>query len=695
MLWERMNWSLKKQCVIFNHMRFIFVLSVFFIVSCGGGGGSKPLPTVNLTANPLSVVLSNTSTLTWSSTNASSCTAVGTSSTSTSGSMEVTISNAGNNNFSIICKGEGGNATASVTVEGYRNTNGIVVDGYITGSDVFIDENENWLSDADENSTTSDNLGKFTLKYDNGSLVSIGGSDLDSQILLNDFLLTHKLTGHTDFKVITPVTSVMAFMSTPTNINLSLGIDDSIDISSFDPVANKGDGGINDYLYEKGNQLTILSYALQNISNDLKTSTDKTQDYFKAIAEEIEKEYTESSSKVDIEDESFITSVLENLIKVKTLTITEEAKANTLNAMSGLLPVIQVKTEDYLTTGLIRFGLSTFQTDIMTIANGTASEETITNYTSNILNYIANDQSIDVDEITPNISAIADTVSTNEDTAVDINVLSNDSYITNAPISLSATDGNSGITSITNNIITYTPNADFNGSDTFTYTINQGNKSSRADVTVTIDSVNDAPVINLASTIQVNENQTAVASDFITDVDANDSLSLSISGSDADSFNLSSNNVLTFKSAPDYETKKSYVITLTLTDGTVTVSKEINILIVDLIGEIAPIFKSLPSTISVDENNLKVYQIKTFDEEGEKINYSISGRDAGQFNLSEFGLISFKSAKDYESTSKKRFDITITISDGVLSQSRKIIVIINNINENQLGEGLIGNSKLE
>ena len=653
------------------------------------------MPTVNLTANPLSVLLSNTSTLTWSSTNASSCSASWTSSTSTSGSMEVTISNAGNNNFSISCTGEGGNATASVTVEGYRNTSGVVVDGYITGSDVFIDENENWLSDADENSTTSDNLGKFTLKYDNGSLVSIGGSDLDSQILLNDFLLTHKLTGHTDFKVITPVTSVMAFMSTPANINISLGIDDSIDISSFDPVANKGDGGINDYLYEKGNQLTILSYALQNISNDLKTSTDKTQDYFKAIAEELEKEYAESSAKVDIEDESFITNVLENLITAKTLTITDEAKANTLSAMSGLLPIIQVKTEDNITTGLIRFGLSTFQTDIKTIANGTASAETINNYTSNILNYIANDQSIDIDEITPNIFAIADTVSTNEDTPVDINVLSNDSYITNAPISLSATDGTNGKTSITNNIITYTPNADFDGSDSFTYTINQGNKSSIADVTVTIDSVNDAPVINLASTIQVNENQTAVASDFISDADANDSLSLSISGSDADSFNLSSNNVLTFKLAPDYETKTSYVITLTLTDGTVTVSKDINILIVDLKGEIAPIFLSLPSTISVDENTLKVYQIKTFDEEDEKIDYSISGTDSDQFNLSEFGLISFKSTKDYESTSKKRFDITITISDGPLSQSRNVIVITKNVIENEFGESKLGNTKLE
>lgn len=653
------------------------------------------MPTVNLTANPLSVLISNTSTLTWSSTNASSCSSSWTSSTSTSGSMEVTISNAGNNNFSISCTGEGGNATASVTVEGYRNTSGVVVDGYITGSDVFIDENENWLSDADENSTTSDNLGKFTLKYDNGSLVSIGGSDLDSQILLNDFLLTHKLTGHTDFKVITPVTSVMAFMNTPANINISLGIDDSIDISSFDPVANKGDGGINDYLYEKGNQLTILSYALQNISNDLKTSTDKTQDYFNAIAEELEKEYAESSAKVDIEDESFITNVLENLITAKTLTITDEAKANTLSAMSGLLPIIQVKTENNITTGLIRFGLSTFLTDIKTIANGTASAETINNYNSNILNYIANDQSIDIAEITPNIFAIADTVSTNEDTPVDINVLSNDSYITNAPISLSATDGTNGKTSITNNIITYTPNADFDGSDLFTYTINQGNKSSIADVTVTIDSVNDAPVINLASTIQVNENQTAVASDFISDADVNDSLSLSISGSDADSFNLSSNNVLTFKLAPDYETKASYVITLTLTDGTVTVSKDINILIVDLKGEIAPIFLSLPSTISVDENTLKVYQIKTFDEEDEKIDYSISGTDSDQFNLSEFGLISFKSTKDYESTSKKRFDITITISDGALSQSRNVIVITKNVIENEFGESKLGNTKLE
>tara|TARA_B100000963_G_scaffold340021_1_gene338253 strand:- start:1942 stop:3771 length:1830 start_codon:yes stop_codon:yes gene_type:complete len=609
--------------------------------------------------------------------------------------MEVTISNVGNNNFSITCSGDGGSKSASVTIEGYRNTSGVVVDGYITGSDVYIDKNENWIKDTNEDSVISDILGKFTLRYSNGSLISVGGSDLDSQVLLDDFLLTHKLTGHTEFKVITPITSVMYFMNTASNINSALGIDNSIDVLSFDPVANKGDGGINDYVYEKGNQLTIIAYAFQNLSNDLKTGTDKTQDYFKAIAEELEKEYNESNVRVDIESEAFISKVLENLILLKALEISDESKENTINAMSGLLPIIQVKTDDNITTSLIRFGLSTFQSDIKSIGNGTASQEVINNYTSNILSYIANDQSIEIDDITPDISAINDSASTNEDTSVDIDVLANDSYLPNSPISISIKDSSNGTTVITDKIVTYTPLKDFNGSDLFTYTITQAGKTSSANVEISINAMNDEPVINLASTIQVKENQKAVASNFISDVDTNDSLSLSISGTDADSFNLSTDNDLTFKTAPDFETKKSYSITLTLTDGTATVIKDITILILDIIGEIAPIFISLPTTIEVNENTLAVHQIKAFDEEGDNIIYLISGIDADEFNLSDYGLISFKSVKDFESNVKKRFDITITISDGTNSLSREVIVVINNLIENQLGESVLGNSKLE
>ena len=275
-------------------MRLLVFLVAFVLVSCGGGGGggSKPLPIVNLSADNLSVLLNNTTTLTWSSTNSTSCSASWTSSTSISGSMEVTISNVGNNNFSITCSGDGGSKSASVTIEGYRNTSGVVVDGYITGSDVYIDKNENWIKDTNEDSVISDNLGKFTLRYSNGNLISAGGSDLDSQVLLDDFLLTHKLTGHTEFKVITPITSVMYFMTTASNINSVLGVDNSIDILSFDPVANKGDGGINDYLYEKGNQLTIIAYAFQNLSNDLKMEQIRHKTTLKQLLKSLKKNIT-------------------------------------------------------------------------------------------------------------------------------------------------------------------------------------------------------------------------------------------------------------------------------------------------------------------------------------------------------------------------------------------------------------------
>ena len=582
---------------------FLF-LSTFIIVSCGGGGGGGGSPTpallfpsITFSTSSSSVLIDGTTTLTWSSANSSSCSASWTSQTSTSGTETITISNAGNNTFSISCIGEGGSSNKSLTVEGYRNTTGVIVDGYVTGANVFIDEDENWTLDASESSTTSDNEGKFTIKYTNGYLVSLGGIDLDSQTALDNLLLTHKLTGHTDFKVVTPLTSVAAFMNDASNTNAALGIDSEINIATFDPVANKGDGGVNDFLYEKGNQLTVLAYALQNITNDLKTTTDSTQDYFKAISEEIEAEYTETSSKVDIETEAFIIKALDNIIAAKALTISDEAMTNTSKALSGVMPVIEVKSRNDLTTSVVRFAISTLQTDIKNIANGSASAETIASYKSDVLNYIAKDQDIDSNEITPDINAIADSVSTNEDTNITINVLANDSFISSSPYVLSALNGSHGLVEVSDNNIIYSPDSDFNGSDSFSYTITQGSKTSSGAVSVTVIATNDVPSINAASVYKVDENQTSVATIAITDVDG-DELSLTMSGADADSFNLSSANILTFKTAPDFETKDSYSIKLTLTDGVETVEKTITINITDVNESVG---YKVPSSIDVIE----------------------------------------------------------------------------------------------
>ena len=578
----------------------IFIISsVFLIASCGGGGGGGSAAVAPLLAAISSFVSSISSSpingtvdLTWSSSNATSCTASGgwIGSKATSGTESVTISTNGDNTFNLRCTGEGGNSgLSSLTIEGYKTISGVSVDGYISNASIFVDKNDNFTLDSDESDTTSGTNGDFTIRYDNGSLVSLGGTDLDTQNSLANLLLMNTLSGYTETLVVTPVTSVASFICTNTSvacsgtgatINALLGIDSSIDINTLDPVASKGDGGINDYLYEKGNQITALAYALQNISNDLNTSSDTTQGYFKAIAEELDFEYSSTSKKIDIENPIFITNVLENVITANSLTIASDAKANTIAALSSVLPIIQVKSTNSLTASIIRFATGTMQSDLVKIANGTQPDNMNNWYSSDgIISYIATTQSITTEGLQPTIVSFQDEVSTVEDTSVSINPLANDSFQTSLPILLTASGQTGGGISIANNIITYTPNANFNGSDAIQYTITQGSASSSSSISITISSVNDSPVINTSSTINISNGVSDVGTISTSDVDG-DTLTLSLSGTDASSFTLSETNVLTFNEAPDYETKNSYSLTLSLTDGTVTVTKDITISII-------------------------------------------------------------------------------------------------------------------
>ena len=665
-------------------MKRIGVFFILFLTSCGGGGGGSggdstpaptPAPVINLSASLSEQLVNSNITLTWSSSNTTSCTASGdwSGAKTTSGSEDVTISKAGTNTFSLACSGGGGTRSNAVTVIGFRNTDGIVVDGYISGADVFIDENDNFENDGSEYSTTSDNEGKFTIRYANGNLVSIGGTDLDSQTLLDNLLITHKLSGHTEFKAVTPITSIEAFMEVGANINDALGIDSSIDISITDPVANKGDDGIYDFLYEKGNQLTVLAYALQNITNDLNTTTETTEDYFKAIAEEIENEFNETSLKVDIETQTFINKTFENIIAAKAITIDETAKANTVIALSGVLPIVEVKASDDLTTSVIRFAISTLQEDIKAVANGTASAEKITSYTTNVIDYIAQDQNINSNDITPDITAFDDSVSINEDNNIEIYVLLNDSFLTSAPINIFSSNGNYGTSVVNENSIIYQPNLDYNGTDVFSYTITQGDKVSSADVTVTVTPVNDAPSIDVASTIQAAENQTAVTTISVSDVDE-DELTLTMAGTDAESFILSNEYVLSFKEAPDYETKNSYSIELNLTDGNESVSKVISI-IVNNSNDIAPVFISEPN-FDAPENQIAIGTVNAIDADGDEVTFSVSGDELA---ITSAGVLSFVSAPDYET--KIVYIASVTATDGVNSTTQDISVNVTNVND--------------
>ena len=93
-------------------------------------------------------------------------------------------------------------------------------------------------------------------------------------------------------------------------------------------------------------------------------------------------------------------------------------------------------------------------------------------------------------------AAIDDSATTDEDAAVTISVLSNDSDADGDALSIAGvTDGSNGTAAIVGTDVIYTPNQDFNGADSFTYTVEDGNGgTATATVTVTVNTVNDAPV---------------------------------------------------------------------------------------------------------------------------------------------------------------------------------------------------------
>ena len=104
---------------------------------------------------------------------------------------------------------------------------------------------------------------------------------------------------------------------------------------------------------------------------------------------------------------------------------------------------------------------------------------------------------VTVDPVNDAPVAVDDSATTPEDTAVVISVLGNDSDPEGDPLSVTAVTAaaNGLVTLNADGTITYTPGPNFNGSDTFTYTIEDGNDgSATATVTVIVEPANDGPI---------------------------------------------------------------------------------------------------------------------------------------------------------------------------------------------------------
>lgn len=159
-----------------------------------------------------------------------------------------------------------------------------------------------------------------------------------------------------------------------------------------------------------------------------------------------------------------------------------------------------------------------------------------------------------------------DTASTNEDTAVVINVLANDTDIDNDALSVSSVSATNG-TAVVNgdgNVV-FTPAADYNGSATVAYTVTDGNGGSdNASVSVAIAAVNDNPIAN-PDTASVNEDESVSINVLANDTDVDgDTLSVASASVSTGSVQVVGNQV---NYTPDADYNGSATITYTIEDG--------------------------------------------------------------------------------------------------------------------------------
>lgn len=205
--------------------------------------------------------------------------------------------------------------------------------------------------------------------------------------------------------------------------------------------------------------------------------------------------------------------------------------------------------------------------DITGVSGGSATESGTQQQTVTITN--------DDNETT------ADTATVDEDSSVQVDVLSNDvgagSALNPASVAIvtSATNGSTSVNTA-NGVITYTPTANFNGSDSFAYTVadTQGNTSASTTVTITVSAVNDAPVA-VADTAVVTEDGSVVIDVLSNDTDVDgasdiNSASLIISSQPTNGSVVIENEKVTYTPASDYFGSDTFEYTVSDNTGAVS-----------------------------------------------------------------------------------------------------------------------------
>ena len=170
-----------------------------------------------------------------------------------------------------------------------------------------------------------------------------------------------------------------------------------------------------------------------------------------------------------------------------------------------------------------------------------------------------------------------------------------------------------------------------------------------------------------------------------------ESLTYSLSGTDADDFSIdSSSGAISFISTPDYEVPtdanndNAYELTFAVSNGTTTTLQELVITVIDV--DEAPTITSTPDASIPENTSTAIYTASATDPESNPLSYSLSGTDTANFIInSSSGAISFTTIPDYENPTdadaNNVYALTLEVSDSTHTTSQTLSITVTNIGE--------------
>nr|WP_275066890.1 tandem-95 repeat protein [Achromobacter spanius] len=299
------------------------------------------------------------------------------------------------------------------------------------------------------------------------------------------------------------------------------------------------------------------------------------------------------------------------------------------------------------------------------------------------------------------VDITSDTITTAEDTTVNIPVFGNDSF-ENAGRSITAIDGNAVVVgtpvAVTNGSVTlkadgtldFTPTTDFNGSTGFTYTVTSGGAVETASVTVTVTAVADAPMTvdpvvpgqtfdPATGNYAISLNEDAVFNGQVSAVDDDgDTLTYSVSSTATRGMVTvdSATGAYTYTPASDYYGTDSFIISID--DGMGSISLSTVTVTVAVVADIAD------DTITTNEDttvNIAVFGNDSFENAGRSIT-AIDGNAImvgtpvavanGSVTLKADGTIDFTPATDFNGPT----NFTYTVTSGGAVETATVTVTV-------------------